>query len=192
MRWLDSFEDGVPSIPKFCALIAGTDGCGSIFEYRAMIANIFNPGSMTSGLSVLDSGTLILRSNCPIQISPGGNAGCLTAPGLTNAQTWSLPNATGIIGLTLNKGPAFYQGERGTQGCTTSGGVGSSCDTNVIWTTPFNDQNCTVSCQGTGTVMNLPILGHVTAKSNTHVTVRTLSLSEASSFAAIDCIAVHD
>lgn len=105
------------------------------------------------------------------------------------------PNSTasGVVGLTLNRGTAFYQAKRATLACTTAAGIGGSCDMNVSWTTPFADSNYTVSCQGTGPVRNSPVLGPVTAKTNAFVIVRTVSLTASpSAFAAVDCIAVHD
>ncbi len=184
------------TVPQFATLTNntanGTWCCGVTFG-GGSIGNIFNPNSATLGLGVFDMGRLVLKNICPIQFFPGSIHGCLGSSTLGSSQTWLLPNATGVLGLTLNKGPAFYQAKRGTAGCTTGPSVGGECATQVMWATPFADANYSVSCQGTGENKNFPILGSVTAKTTGSITVQTRSLAAApSSFAAIDCIAVHD
>lgn len=184
------------TVPQFATLnnntAYGTWCCGVTFG-GGSISNIFNPNSTALGLGVFDEGKLVLRSVCPIQFFPGSIHGCLGPSTLGSSQAWQLPNASGVLGLTLNKGSAFYQAKRGTQGCATQPVVGGECATLVTWTTPFADTNYTVSCQGAGEAKNFPTLGSVTTKANGSITVQTRSLSPASSsFAAIDCIAVHD
>jgi len=184
------------TVPQFATLnndsASGTWCCGVTFG-GGSISNTFNPNSKTIGLGIFDMGKLILRNVCPIQFFPGSIHGCLATATLGSSQTWLLPNATGVLGLTLNKGSAFYQTKRGTEGCVTQPFAGGECDTSVIWATPFVDTNYSVSCQGTGQTKNFPIIGSITNKANGSITVQTRSFTAASSsFAAIDCIAVHD
>lgn len=184
------------TVPQFATLnnntASGTWCCGVTFG-GGSVSNIFNPNSTANGLGVFDTGKLILKNICPIQFFPGSIHGCLATSTLGGAQTWLLPNASGVLGLTLNKGSALYQAKRGTGGCATQPFVGGECSSQVTWTTPFADTNYSVSCQGTGEAKNFPILGAVTMKANGSITVQTRSLTAApSSFAAIDCIAVHD
>ena len=184
------------AVPQFATLnngaSYGTWCCGVTFG-GGSIASMFNPNSLAAGLGIFDMGKLILRNVCPIQFLPGTIHGCLTTSALGGSQTWQLPNATGVLGLTLNKGPAFYQAKRGTPGCATQPSVGGECTTSVNWSTPFADTNYSVSCQGTGEPKSFPILGSVTAKAAGSITVQTRSLTAGSSaFAAIDCVAVHD
>ena len=184
------------AVPQFATLnndmAYGTWCCGITFGGGG-VSNVFNPNSKAVGLGVFDMGKLILRNPCPVQFLPGTIHGCLGPAALGGAQSWQLPNASGVLGLTLNKGSAYYQAKRGTAGCSTQPSVGGECVTSVTWATPFPDTNYTVSCQGSGPTKNFPVIGTITAREPGSVTVQTRSMiAAASSFTVVDCVAVHD
>jgi hypothetical protein len=99
------------------------------------------------------------------------------------------PNVlTGNAGGT-HSDSGFTQSKRSMAGCTTAASIGGTCaiPVTVTWPVAFADTNYSVSCQGTG------IMGSVTAKSTTSITVQTMALTAAAaSFQTIDCIAQHD
>jgi hypothetical protein len=80
-----------------------------------------------------------------------------------------------------------------SEGTTATAGTAGAVSTNTFtWTTAFADANYTVNCTGvnpTGT----PALSISADPIAASVTVKTTAITAvASSFAAVDCVAVHD
>jgi hypothetical protein len=87
--------------------------------------------------------------------------------------------------------------KRGTAGCSTGILAGTACATpiTVTWSTAFSDTNYTPLCWPSGTPTNEPTAPYLVTGSKTTTTIQVnyqTTVALASSWATVDCVAIHD
>jgi hypothetical protein len=170
-------------------------------------------GSTCNNNSVRSNHILGLASGTGITIE--NDTGTVTGNSVSQNQVTNLPNGLILGGAATNTfiadndwltitTPYSTSGSgmtvRGKQtlrpaGCATAGSVGGICASPTVatWTFPFSDANYTANCTGDLVSSGVPVLGGVTAKSGTSITVQTVATTAAAAqFTAIDCAATHD
>lgn len=148
-------------------------------------ATLSATGATISGGTI--SGTTLSGTTTNSGTISGGTLSSVTiSSGTLSSAILSNPTITG--GLTPNSG---FKHQRFGATCSTSATAGTTCTTTYSWTAAFADANYTVVCIG-DTITNLPMLEGVTHTAS-GVTVTIINFSNAAaSFAAVDCVAVHD
>lgn len=160
-------------------LLQGANGISAIGEGVTLAGG--------NGDSGFDGGNIILQ---------GGTGGAFTFGGNITLN----PGAAGVSGvgpgdIVLNSG-IFPNGtgvkhQRFTGLCTTGSMTGDDCTTILSWTAPFVDANYSVSCTPIGGG-NTPTFD-LASKLATSVTFQIITFADtASTYAEVDCIAVHD
>ena len=129
------------------------------------------------------NGNLVLLPSTGTNVIETANGGSYVVP------------ATGNSGGSHNDS-GFIQSKKNVAGCTTGSTAGSSCSSPVLvtWSVAFQDANYSATCTGynpAGTP-SAPFIvsGHKLAAS---IVFNYFAItSAASSYASVDCIAVHD
>lgn len=120
------------------------------------------------------------------QNQAGGTLATLSDPGV-----FAVGGNT--VGTTLNAGTGLYETKRAVTGCATSASAGAACVTAVAWPITIGDSSYTANCQGNGAASGAPVIGAITAKSATAVSVQTVAVTaSAAQFTTIECKATHD
>jgi hypothetical protein len=151
-------------------------------------------------MELLNSGVLVLPAG-----TSGTEGSCQSASSKFDEICWNatdhaaeLSNNGGTFGHILAAGSSDAKGlqTQRTAGCQTGAATGETCDTTVIWSTPFADTNYTATCAGDAVVSGIPMVEGMNisaAQGAGSITVRTYALSAAAAqFKTIDCVAVHD
>jgi hypothetical protein len=119
----------------------------------------------------------------------------LSAGFLSGTQNFGVTNAGVVTGASFGTGIAQGSGlkhQRFGGLCSTAAAAGATCITALTWTSAFADANYTVVCTGI-TQTNTPAGPSVESVTATGFTVRITAITAgAGTFAAVDCIAIHD
>lgn len=145
-----------------------------------------------------NSGTFTINPfNGKLVIDAAGAQKLLLDPSNNTAvRTVTTPDASGVLGVSLNSGSSLYQSKRAVTGCTTGAAAGNNCGTDitVTWGTAFADANYSVTCTGNAPT-NAPSGPYVVSGTKLAATVHInyfAITAAAASYSTIDCIAVHD
>jgi hypothetical protein len=150
----------------------------------------------TTGIITMSGATSGTTSITPSAIA----SGTLTLPAATDtligkATTDTLTNKTltsPIISTGVSQGSGFKHQRFGAT-CTTGATAGNTCTTVLTWTSAFADANYTVTCWGSTPTGTLPVMAENAAHTASAVTiVLQTEFNIASSYGAVDCIAIHD
>lgn len=177
-------------------------------------------GTSTLDTYVIDSGVTASGGNLGLSActkflnwTSGSFGGSLLCPGggLSGNRVWVLPDAGGnvvidsasqtltnktltspVVATGISNNGSGVKHARFGATCTTGAVGGNTCTTTYSWTTGFADANYTAVCWGEGPVGS-PVLTLNAAQIAASITVQVQTIvSVASSFAGVDCIAVHD
>lgn len=170
--------------------------------------------SMTSGGNVtIDSGanggagfimsaggviTCSRNSNCTIGSAGSGWPSVFVGPQNSSNLTQVGTNATAARSAKFSdSGGLIFVGQtKRVSGCTTAASAGGNCATpiTVTWNTAFADTNYTVACTG-NTPTNDPAAPYIVSASKTASAIQVnyfAITAAASSYATVECTAVHD
>lgn len=112
---------------------------------------------------------------------------------LALSDTGAMQLLSKTVGTTNNSGTGLYATKRAVAPCTTAASVGAVCTVTATWATAFPDSNYTATCQGNGVGSGVPVIGALTVKGASAVTVQTVAITAvAAAFTTVECTAVHD
>ncbi len=190
---------GVLSLRGAVAIGARTPPIGSLYVTRSVVGDntppIVTDQAETLGLPFLQFTTgnnaktygRLEISRDALGIRGGTEAAplalALTAPRVQMSEQLSV--GTGVF----NDGGGFKHNRVPT--CITRAASGSTCDTRLLWKTPFADLHYTASCT-ISDVNNQPLLLSIVTKATGYIVVRIRADSAAPGRGTLNCIAVHD
>jgi hypothetical protein len=174
-------EDGAINVPRLSTFGASTTGMS---DGDIVLANA---GSLKSESAAHNSTYNLIAGN-------GSNQVVLdpSAQGTVVAGNVAVTGKTTLTGGVAADSAGFKHKRFGGTTATAASSF-STQTTTFTWTTAFADTNYTVSCTPVGAATGTPIFQGVVTKTNATVIVQVMAgTAVASSFAGVDCVAVHD
>lgn len=130
-----------------------------------------------------------------IQWTSGANNGQLTSNTLTGNRQWGMPDAGGIVNVSLNNSFAVTASKRAVSGCTTGAAAGNACAApiTITWPGAFSNTSYAAGCTPNGLPTNFPSSPYVVTKSAGSMTVNYIAITAAAaSWPSLDCWAQQD